>query len=264
MHSFLSRLRSWLSPIVRAQRRSAVPRRVPLVEELEQREVLSGNTFLLDFGTNSSPVAPGYTRVPLVGYSQALGYGWNNPTGMATGDWGGSDPLTRDFHYGLGKTGVDKTFLVDLASGTYDVTVLLGGRSPQDRIDIYAEGQKVSSQLSVGFEQTLRLTYRVAVTDGQLNLRFVDTGGASRYFAVEGLEITSQPPPTLSINDVSVTEGNDGTTSAVFTVTLSRASSQTVTVNYATADGSATTANNDYMAASGTLTFAPGQTSQTI
>src|SRR5207237_5702252 len=39
---------------------------------------------------------------------------------------------------------------------------------------------------------------------------------------------------------------------------------QGVTVDYATADGTATTADNDYLAASGTVTLAPGQTSQTV
>jgi streptogramin lyase len=69
--------------------------------------------------------------------------------------------------------------------------------------------------------------------------------------------------PTLSINNVSANEGNSGTTPFVFTVTLSAASGSTVTVNYATADGTAT-AGSDYAAASGVLTFAPGATTQTI
>ena len=47
--------------------------------------------------------------------------------------------------------------------------------------------------------------------------------------------------PSLTINDVTVTEGNSGTTNAVFTVTLSAVSGQTVTVNYQTADGSGDT-----------------------
>jgi hypothetical protein len=68
---------------------------------------------------------------------------------------------------------------------------------------------------------------------------------------------------SLSINDVAVTEGNSGTINAVFTVTLSPASAQTVTVNFATADGTAT-AGSDYTATSGTLTFSPGETSKTI
>ena len=69
--------------------------------------------------------------------------------------------------------------------------------------------------------------------------------------------------PTISINNVSVTEGNAGTTSAGFTVALSGPSSQTITVNYATADGTAT-AGSDYVSAAGTVTFTPGQTSQPV
>jgi len=75
----------------------------------------------------------------------------------------------------------------------------------------------------------------------------------------------NDPPPSLSINDVSVTEGNSGTVNATFTVTLSAESGQTVTVNYQTADGSATVANNDYQAVSSTLlTFNPGETSKQV
>ncbi len=69
--------------------------------------------------------------------------------------------------------------------------------------------------------------------------------------------------PTLSINDVTQVEGDSGTTEFVFTVALSAASGQQVTVAFATADGTAT-APDDYAATSGTLTFAPGTTTQTI
>jgi hypothetical protein len=71
------------------------------------------------------------------------------------------------------------------------------------------------------------------------------------------------PPPSLRINDATVTEGNTGTFAATFTVTLSAASTQPVTVAYATGNGTAT-AGSDYQAASGTLTFAPGETSKTV
>ncbi|PYJ03502.1 MAG: hypothetical protein DME25_12075, partial [Verrucomicrobia bacterium] len=71
------------------------------------------------------------------------------------------------------------------------------------------------------------------------------------------------PLPSLSINDVTVTEGDSGSTNAVFTVSLSAASGQTVTVSYATTDGTAT-AGNDYIGANGTLTFLPGIMTQPI
>ena len=67
--------------------------------------------------------------------------------------------------------------------------------------------------------------------------------------------------PTVSIAGGSGTEGDDG--SIAFTVTLDEAASGTVTVDYATADGSAE-AGDDYTAASGTLSFAAGETSKTI
>ena len=69
--------------------------------------------------------------------------------------------------------------------------------------------------------------------------------------------------PTISVNDPSVTEGDSGTTTLSFTVTLSAASGKTVTVDYATADGAAT-AGTDYTAATGTLTFSAGETSKPV
>ncbi len=66
-------------------------------------------------------------------------------------------------------------------------------------------------------------------------------------------------PPTVSVNSVSVSEGGD----LIFTVSLSVISGKTVTVNYATADGTALV-NVDYTSATGTLTFNPGQNDLTI
>ncbi|WP_353851885.1 Calx-beta domain-containing protein [Microcystis sp. LE18-22.4A] len=74
----------------------------------------------------------------------------------------------------------------------------------------------------------------------------------------------SQPAISLTINDVTLTEGNSGTTNAVFTVSLSSAASSVISVNYATANGTAT-AGTDYTALpTTTLTFNPGETSKTI
>ena len=71
--------------------------------------------------------------------------------------------------------------------------------------------------------------------------------------------------PTLSIDSPSVNEGDSGSTSMVFTVTLSAAYSQAVTVGYADAGTGTATSGTDYTAVTaGTLTFAAGTTSQTI
>jgi hypothetical protein len=79
-----------------------------------------------------------------------------------------------------------------------------------------------------------------------------------------GTILDDDQPPSLSINDVAFAEGRSGIRYFVFTVSLSAASDKTVTVNFATANGTATTASNDYVAASGSLTFAPGETTKSI
>jgi hypothetical protein len=68
---------------------------------------------------------------------------------------------------------------------------------------------------------------------------------------------------SLSVNDVTITEGNSGTTLMTFTVTRSGGPAG-FDVNFATSNGSATLADSDYVAASGTLHFANGVNTQTI
>jgi hypothetical protein len=69
--------------------------------------------------------------------------------------------------------------------------------------------------------------------------------------------------PRLSVSDVTVTEGNSGTTNATFTVSLSAAAQSNVTVNYSTLAGTATSPT-DYDSKAGSLTFTPGQLSKTV
>ena len=70
--------------------------------------------------------------------------------------------------------------------------------------------------------------------------------------------------PALSISHVALSEGSSGRTAFVFTVHLSKATSHQVSVEFATADGTATVADNDYVPKAGTLAFAPGQTVKMI
>jgi len=69
--------------------------------------------------------------------------------------------------------------------------------------------------------------------------------------------------PTVSINDVSLAEGDSGITSFDFTVSLSEVSGQTITVAYTTMNDTAI-AGDDYASKSGVLTFAPGETTKTV
>ncbi|HEX8456242.1 MAG TPA: Calx-beta domain-containing protein [Pyrinomonadaceae bacterium] len=69
--------------------------------------------------------------------------------------------------------------------------------------------------------------------------------------------------PGVSVRDASITEGNAGTTNAVFNLTLSAASGRTARVRFATAPGTAT-AGEDFTATNGFITFLPGETSKTV
>ncbi|MFN8090604.1 MAG: Calx-beta domain-containing protein, partial [Mycobacterium sp.] len=75
--------------------------------------------------------------------------------------------------------------------------------------------------------------------------------------------LTAPAQPSISIGNAAKNEGNSGTSNMTFTVTLSKASTKPVTVQYATSNGTAT-AGQDYTAATGTITFAAGETSKTI
>ncbi|HYW74425.1 MAG TPA: Calx-beta domain-containing protein, partial [Pyrinomonadaceae bacterium] len=76
--------------------------------------------------------------------------------------------------------------------------------------------------------------------------------------------IIDDDTPTVSINDVQVTEGNSGTTSATFTVSLNRPSFKVTSVDFATDTSGTATPGVDFQPVSGTVTFAIGETSKPV
>jgi hypothetical protein len=120
-------------------------------------------------------------------------------------------------------------------------------------------------------------TFTVAVTDDNLyEPGALETIGLTLSAPTgDGTVLGSLSTATLTIQDnefrpslyvpniVSVTEGQSDTTTTQFVVRLSNASTQVISVGYATADGSAK-ADSDYVATSGTLTFQPGEVEKSI
>src|SRR5262249_17460063 len=137
----------------------------------------------------------------------------------------------------------------------------------QGKVSVYdSAGNLVGTAAASTYGDVATLTLS-GLTPGQSYTIGV-SGATNDYFGMGAYELSVQfggvtAAPTVSINSVSQLEGNSGTTAYTFTVSLSAASTSTVTVNYATANGTAS-AGSDYLATSGTLTFAPGQTQQTI
>ncbi len=177
----------------------------------------------LDPGINSVTVAEGSDAVFTVALSNASSTASIYPLVLAAG----SALLTSDYTNAL-------TFsnLVTLSGG--NVTVPAGVTSFTVTVPT------VNDAINEPSPETFTLSVGGVTGTGNIN----DNDGA----------------PTLSVNDVTVSEAAGN---ATFTVTLSAVSGQTVTVAYNTSNGTAL-AGSDYTAASGTLTFAPGTTSQTI
>jgi hypothetical protein len=157
----------------------------------------------------------------------------NNPTAAA-----GLINLTVN-----GNAGSDTFNVKASTTVTYNINGGAPAVAPGDVLNYDTEGRTVSGDTTP--------------PDGTINSPGVQP---VNFTGMEAVNLSDVP---ISISDVTVTEGDSGSLNAVFTVTLPSATSQTVTVDYATGNGTATTPV-DYTAVSGTLTFAPGQTSRTV
>jgi hypothetical protein len=194
---------------------------------------------------------------------------WMVSVGLNAGDWGwGPYLFFSDATVTEGNTGTaNATFTLSLANASNrDLTFHYA--TADDSATAGSDYQAASGTLTIRAGQTTG-TITVLVNGDSLP-------EPNEYFSVyvssptnAGITIGSgtgaivDDEPRISIGDVTVMEGNTGTASASFTVLLDAASAQSITVAYETGDGTAT-AGNDYQTASGTLTFAPGETSRTI
>lgn len=171
-----------------------------------------------DFGTSSSPLEDGYTRVTgSTTYNVARGYGWTQAVNHLDRRAGTS--LTRDLHYRD-----VATFLIDVPNGTYDVTLTMGdsGPSAHDQT-VFLEDVNVDSVTTAPGRFVTR-TYSTSVQDGQLTVLLDGRGGVDRNMVLSGLELTptggqqpDEPTPELSINvvDPSISENGGNTSGTV-------------------------------------------------
>ena len=175
------------------------------------------------------------------------------------------------------------TYTVNESAGTAVITVVRsGGLSAGVTVQFFSfdgsatspgDYNRVSGTITFAPGQTSQ-TFTIPINDDQIdeqdetvNLALgTPSGGATLGSPINAILtiVDNDNQPTLAISDVSGNEGDTGTTPLTFTVTLTGQSSQVVTVNYATSNGTAI-APGDYTAIqNGEIIFNPGETTKQI
>jgi uncharacterized protein len=155
-------------------------------------------------------------------------------TSLSSGNWTNVDTLD---------------FTSPISTGTVGA---LDGNAPANRVAI----SSMINSLSIANGSTFYIRWQ------DLNV-----SGSDDSLAVDDFSLTptlASVVPALSIDDVTVAEGNSGTTNAVFTITASSALAADATFTVATSDGTATTADSDYVANSQSVTITSGNSSATF
>src|SRR5262249_14823634 len=205
-----------------------------------------------------------------------------NPTGGAiiNADYGEADVAITDDD--TSSISINDVSVTEGNIGTTPVTFRLNLSTPADHVITvdYATADDTALAPSDYQAGNGTLTFAPGETIKDLTLRVTDDrlGEPNETFLVNLSNPTNATitdgqavgtivdnEPRISISDVSKKEGNGKkTTSFSFTVTLSAAYDQPVTVSFRTLDGTATTSDGDYIAKTGTITFAPGETSKIL
>ncbi|WP_205666092.1 Calx-beta domain-containing protein [Aquabacter cavernae] len=243
--------------------------------------VAASGTLTFAAGETTKTIQVTVTGDTAVEANETLVLNLSAPTGATIADGSGTGTITNDdvATPPAGTAGVDYTVRDNWGSGfTADMAVEAGTSALNGWVIEFDAGFTITNIWNaqivshVGTHYVIKnLSYNGAVGAGkETSFGFQATPGAggtaATGFTVNGTPSGGDPTPvlpTLSVSDASVAEGNSGTKVMTFTVTLSSAATGPVSVAYATANGTAT-AGSDYVAASGTLTFAAGETTKTI
>jgi hypothetical protein len=176
-----------------------------------------------------------------------------------------------------------QTFSVNESIGTVPVTVIRsGGLAASSTVDYSTvDGTATSGPDYTATSGTL--TFAAGETSKTVNIPIFNdniyegnetfsvllsnpSGGTIEIQSPESAVVTivdDDRQPYVSTSNIAINEPRFGATTAFFTVQLTNPTTQTAMVSYATSDGSAI-AGSDYVATSGTLTFAPLETSKTV
>lgn len=107
------------------------------------------------------------------------------------------------------------------------------------------------------------ITFNPSATGSHTATVSMTIDGTAFSFGVSGAGV-SPSAPGISINDVSMAEGDSGTSTMTFTVSITPTPTSNISVDWATADSTATVSNSDYASGAGTVTFSSGQSSKSV
>jgi len=179
----------------------------------------------------------------------------------------GTYTLTYNISDAAGNAATPVTRTVQITDQTAPVITLTGANplSVLQGSTFTDPGSTVTDNVDTGLTATVTGTVNTAsVGTYTLTYNISDAAGNAATTVTRTVNVMTTLLPTLSIAPAKVLEGSTlGTTNLVFTVTLSAASASSVTVNYATSDGTALAAS-DYTAANASLTITAGATTGTI
>ncbi|MDZ8138979.1 MAG: Calx-beta domain-containing protein [Nostoc sp. DedQUE04] len=231
----------------------------------------NAETVVLNFGTLTGADLGTITETTLnIAANDAIQYAISTPTSTLTEGNSGTQAVTftvtRSGGIGVAST-VNYAFNGAATFGSdYNNIQVTGGGTATSGTLSFAVGETTKTiTADVLGDNTFELNEDITVILSNPN---IITGAPNSTITNSSATvniINDDSQPTISISDVSVTEGNTGaTTNANFTISLSNPSSQQITVNYNTSDGTANAADSDYNSALGTITFNPGETSKTL
>jgi hypothetical protein len=166
-----------------------------------------------DFGTASSPLASGYTRVTESTAFTSAGYGWIDTSGLESRDRAAvPDALRRDF---VMHSSAARAFKVDLPSGAYAVTVTMGDNDfAHDNMLVKVNGSTVLGDVDTAAGAYSINTFNVTASTGSLALEFSDAGGSDPTWVVNAVSILPGPVPSAGcdraqfVADVTVPDGS--------------------------------------------------------
>ncbi|MBN3925282.1 Calx-beta domain-containing protein [Nostoc sp. NMS4] len=231
----------------------------------------NAETVVLNFGTPTGADLGTITETTLnIAANDAIQYGISTATSSLNegnnGTQAVSFTVTRSGGVGVAST-VDYAFGGTATFGSdYNNIQVTGGGTAASGTLSFAVGETTKTiTVDVLGDNTFELNEGITVNLSNPNLTAAPANSTITNSSATVNIINDDSQPTISISDVSVTEGNTGTTTnANFTISLSNPSSQQITVNYNTSDGTANAADSDYNSPQGTITFNPGETSKTL